>query len=126
MLRNIFKSNVYVKVYKNKFVVKDVDNNYEIVRSAFDHFTTTRLLVGHFNNAETLLKEMLKNLHKEKWFTPSPVILVQPMEMIEKGLSPVENRVLKELAIGAGGRKVTVWVGNELSNQEVIDKIINA
>jgi len=42
--------------------------------------------------------------------------------MIEGGLSQVEERVLRELAAGAGARKVFVWVGHELSDQEVIQR----
>lgn len=42
--------------------------------------------------------------------------------MIEGGLSPVEERALRELAFGAGGHKVVIWVGKELSNEEVIEK----
>ena len=122
MLSNLFKSNVYVKVYKNKFTVKNVDKNNEVVLSAANPFTTKRLLVGEFNNAEVLLKEALKKLYIDNWLAPSPIIVIQPMEMIEGGLSPVEERVLKELAFGAGGRKVTVWVGDELTNDEVIVK----
>lgn len=125
MLRDLFKSNVYVKVYRNKLVVKSLKNNNEIVTSATEPFTTTRLLVGDFNNAEKLLKVVLKKLYKDNWLAPSPIILIQPMEMFEGGLSAVEDRVLRELAFGAGGRKVIVWVGNELSDQEVVNKIKN-
>lgn len=122
MLKELFISNVYVKIYKNNFTVKNVDKNIEVVISAIHPFTTTRLLVGEFNNAEKLLKETLKKMFKGQWYAASPIIVIQPMEMIEGGLSPVEERVLRELAFGAGGRKVVVWVGKELSNEEVIEK----
>jgi len=125
MLRDLFKSHVYVKVYRNKFVVKCLKKNNEIVSYATEPFTTERLLVGDFTNAEKLLKEILKNLYKGSWLAPSPIIMIHPMEMVDGGLSPVEDRVLRELAFGAGGRKVTVWVGNELSDQEVVNKSNN-
>jgi hypothetical protein len=44
------------------------------------------------------------------------------MEMMEEGLCQVEERVLKELAESVGARKVILWVGHELSDQEVMDK----
>ena len=122
MLRDLLKSNVYVKIYKNKFVVKNIEKNIEVVVIAANPFTSTRLLVGDFNNAEKLLKEILKKLYAGHWLAPSPCIVMHPMEMVEGGLSSVEERVLMELAIGAGGRKVIVWVGKELSNEEVIEK----
>lgn len=47
------------------------------------------------------------------------------MERCEGGLSQVEERVLHELAAGAGARKVVVWVGAELSDGEVLAKLKN-
>jgi len=113
---------VYVKVSKNQFRVRHVVDNKEIVVSAFEPFTTTRLLVGEFAIAEKYLKDGIKKLHEGRWFAASPVIVIQPLEMIEGGLSQVEERVLRELAAGAGARKVFVWVGHELSDQEVIQR----
>ena len=43
--------------------------------------------------------------------------------MIEGRLSEVEERVLRELAMGAGASKVVVWVGHELSDAEVQEKL---
>jgi len=113
---------VYVKVSKNQFRVRHVVDNKEIVVSAIEPFTTTRLLVGEFAVAEKYLKDGIKKLHEGRWFAASPVIIIQPLEMIEGGLSQVEERVLRELAAGAGARKVFVWVGHELSDQEVIQR----
>lgn len=88
-------------------------------------FSTKRLLVGEFSIAESLLRGLLKKINAGKWFTVSPSVVIQPMEMCEGGLSSVEERVLKELAFGAGARKVIVWVGDELSDKEVVEKINN-
>lgn len=97
MIIDLFKSNIYVKVYKNKFIVRNIDKNIEVVLSAIEPFTTTRLLVGEFNGAEALLKEALKKLYKDNFLSPSPIIVIQPMEMIEGGLSSVEDRILTEI-----------------------------
>jgi len=43
--------------------------------------------------------------------------------MTEGGLSEVEERVLRELAMCAGASKVVVWVGHELSDAEVKEKL---
>jgi len=125
MIRNLFTTTVYVKVYKNKFSVKDVIKNNEVTLSAVDPFTTSRLLVGEFVHAENVLKAALKKVTGGKWLTSTPIIVIQPMAMFEGGLSSVEERVLKELAFGAGGRKVVVWIGKELSNEEVIEQAKN-
>jgi hypothetical protein len=43
--------------------------------------------------------------------------------MAEGGLSEIEDRIFRELAIGAGARRISVWVGPELSDAEVKDKL---
>lgn len=49
-------------------------------------------------------------------------MVIQPMEKTNGGLSEVEERILRELAISAGARKVVIWVGNKLTNRVVIHK----
>ena len=56
-------------------------------------------------------------------FFAAPRVLMHPLEMVDGGLSPVEERVLHELAAVAGGRKTTVWVGRSLTDQEVAEKV---
>ena len=122
MFYKLFTNIFYIKIYKNKFVVKNILDNNELAISATQPFTTSRLLVGEFMEAEKLLTEALKQASKEKWFSPSPVIIIQPMEMIEGGLSSIESRAIRELAFAAGAQKVLVWEGHALSNKEVIEK----
>jgi rod shape-determining protein MreB len=45
------------------------------------------------------------------------------MEKIDGGLSQVEDRVLKDLALSLGAQKVVVWIGHELSDNEVKQKV---
>lgn len=45
---------------------------------------------------------------------------MHPLEMTEDGLSTVEIRVLQELAAGAGASWSHVWIGRELTDQEVL------
>jgi len=50
-------------------------------------------------------------------------MVIHPIEMVEGGLSQVEERMFKELATAAGARKVSVWLGHELSDQEVVRRL---
>ena len=50
-------------------------------------------------------------------------IVIHPMERIEGGLSQIEERALRELAIGAGASRVAVWVGDALTDEEVAGKL---
>jgi len=123
MLTGFFANAVYVRVRKNQFRVRNLESAAEATFDAQAPFTTTRLLIGQFQAAENVLKRALKEMLKGGIFAVSPQVLVQPLEMTEGGLSEVEERVLKEVAIGAGASKVVVWVGRELSDGEVREKL---
>ena len=86
-------------------------------------FTTTRLLVGQFRVAQTALKEAIGKLIGGGLFAASPQVVIQPLDMTDGGLCEVEERVFRELAVGAGAAKVVVWLGHELSDSEVKGKL---
>lgn len=117
------KKPVYVRVSKNEFRVRNLDSARENTFVAQTPFTTTRLLIGQFLVAESLLKRALKETFERRVVAMQPQMLIQPLEMAEGGLSEVEERVLREVAFGAGASKVVVWVGRELSDAEVREKL---
>ena len=127
MIINWFKQRifgtVYVKVRKNRFSLRHIENKRDIELSANSSFSTNRLLIGEFEIAEKLLKDGIKKFYKTKSINPSPRILMHPLEMLEDGLSQVEARVLREVAYGAGGSWVALWQGHELSDIEVLNEI---
>lgn len=114
---------LYVRVRRNQFRVRNLESAAEATFDAQPPFTTARLLIGQFLAAENLLKRALKETSTGGIFAITPRVLIQPLEMIEGGLSEVEERVLREVAIGAGASKVVVWVGHELSDAEVREKL---
>ncbi|MEW6647528.1 MAG: 1-pyrroline-5-carboxylate dehydrogenase [Pseudomonadota bacterium] len=119
MLRALFSNNIYIKVYANRFVLRKLgDGARSVTVMADEPFTTERLLVGQFAVAEHLLKRGLTELVAGNWFAPSPVVVIHPLEKVEGGLSEVEERIFRELAAGAGARKVVLWLGRELSDAE--------
>ena len=120
---SLFSGSVYVRVRRNRFDVRHLESGTESSALAETPFTTTRLLVGRFGAAELALKKAFKQVFAGRLFAVSPQVVIQPMEMAEGGLSEIEDRVLRELAIAAGARKVTVWVGHELSDDEVRQKL---
>ena len=123
MLKNLLNNTVYVKITKNQFWARHIENQKEAVVTAADAFTTKRLLVGEFSTAEKYLKGIMKTLHEEKLFSASPQVILHPMEMVEGGLSEIEERAMIELAMGAGARKVLIWLGHELSDQEALEYV---
>tara|TARA_R110002095_G_scaffold69086_3_gene58815 strand:- start:1877 stop:2263 length:387 start_codon:yes stop_codon:yes gene_type:complete len=127
-MRKLFTSTLYVKVYANKISVKNVSDNGNWVSACPCPdivFTTERLLVGNFSTAESLLRKLVKAAIPKALFTKRPMIVMQPVEKIEGGLSEVEERIFKELALGAGAIQVALHVGNELTDSEVAVLINN-
>ena len=127
MIKNLLATNIYVKVYRNKLVIRLLDEaESEKTFSPTKNFTTERLLVGNFIIGEDCLKQSIKEILPKKLFTQIPSVLIHPMEMIEGGLSDIESRVFRELAFGAGAVKVVLHVGEELTKPQAIDKLKNA
>ncbi len=117
----MFENTIYIRLYRNKATIRHIENKRQIVVIPNKSFTTKRLLIGNFSNAETAIKDGINTLYKTKWFYPSPKILIQQMEMNDGGLSEVEERILKEISIAVGARNCVVWDGSELTDNEVLE-----
>lgn len=115
---------IYVLVKKNHLRVRHLESKREATFEANPPFTTSRLLVGDFVAFENLLRGAVKEVSNAGFFSVPPRVVMQPLEMTEGGLAPIEERILKELAIGgARASKVVVWVGAQLSDSEVSAKV---
>lgn len=120
-LRALFLSTLYVRVARNLIRVRHLETKREVAVSARVPFSTRRLLVGNVTSAEEALQEAVDKVQKGRWYPPPPVVVIHPLELVEDGLSEVEERVLRELASsGAAARRVIIWVGHELSDVEVM------
>ena len=86
------------------------------VTNGFKH---PRMVIADFTVAQETLKHFLKKVIAGSIFIPSPVIVMHPLVTLEGGLSQLEIRALAELSMGAGGHKVYVWTGPELSKDEL-------
>ncbi|KDC47325.1 hypothetical protein [Pseudoalteromonas fuliginea] len=127
MIKKLFTNDLYVKVGENIFEAKNISTNgdWESISSEFP-FTTERLLVGTFSTAEPTLAKLIKRILPKALFAKRPQILVHPTSRVEGGLSEVEDRIFRELALGAGAIKVALHVGSELTDGEVVEMIKNA
>lgn len=83
-------------------------------------FSHPRSLLGDFQLAEKLLRKLIVDLYGHRVLRPAPVVVFQPLEKLEGGLTAVEERAFKELCAGAGGREVHIWTGRRLTDQETI------
>lgn len=119
MLSRLFANTLYVQVRKNAFRLRHIESGKERDVAAPTPFTTARLLVGQFREAASLLRTAVGELAGSGLFAASPAVVIHPTEMVEGGLSEVEERVLRELALGAGARSVVVHVGPVLADADV-------
>lgn len=123
-MTSFFQNSLYVQVRRNQIRVRHIESNREGTFLAETPFSTSRLLVGEFQAAEKLLRRAVKEISPRGIFSVAPHVLIHAMEMAEGGLSEVEDRVLREVAIGgARASKVVVWVGGELGDTEVKAKL---
>jgi len=113
---------VYVKVIENGYLVTISNSPKEVRFNSSTPFTTQRLAIGEFTPAEILLKEILKKTARSL-FQASPIVIIHQIIKNENGLSEVENRVLRELALGAGARSVYIWQGRHLTKDDISNEI---
>jgi hypothetical protein len=109
---------LYVKVKENILIIKSIKSGETITLEATTPFSTKRLLIGQFSIVEKLLKSGFDQLSKS---ILSPIVIMHPLENIDDKLSEVEEKVLKELALSAGAREVKLWVGKELTDEELLN-----
>ncbi|MGS0681431.1 rod shape-determining protein MreB [Shewanella sp. 125m-7] len=153
-LINKFGSTLYVQIWENRIRVIDIETNNVFDEkpllqvetgingikaiTAFGNkayinplnpFSHPRALLSDFFVAERLLKEIMKQMVGKKFIPPAPTIIIHPMEKTEGGLTMIEIRAFREMALGAGARDVAVHQGkvpleaatinfNDISKQE--------
>ncbi|MDQ6979731.1 MAG: hypothetical protein Q9M09_06055 [Mariprofundaceae bacterium] len=119
----LFSRIVYLKIYRNRYEITLPDKQ-EVITSVQSPvpFSTARLLVGQLHAAATCLEQAVKEAYG--WSLPmmGPVLLIHPCDMVEGGLSEVEDHTLRELAFMAGAEKAAIWLGNSLTVEQVHEK----
>ena len=80
-----------MQVRKNVFWLRHIEGKRERDASAQKPFTTTRLLVGQFQEAESLLRKAIREICNGGLFQVSPIVVIHPKDMVEGGLSEVKK-----------------------------------
>lgn len=88
-----------------------IKNNTVIVNP----FSHPRVLFSDFQVGEKLLQHVIQTLLGKKLFSPSPIVVIHPMEKIEGGLTMIEKRAFRELALCGGAREVYIYQGSALT-----------
>jgi rod shape-determining protein MreB and related proteins len=119
----MFGDDIYVRISRDLVRAKNVKSGKEVQVAPEAPFTTQRLLVGNFDSAQQALRSALRQVLGGGLLTLSPNVLVHALERVEGGLSQIEERVLRELAMGAGAKKVVVFAGPVLQDAQVAEKL---
>ena len=116
---------LYLKLSCNQMHLTHLQNGRELHLLADPPFSNQRLLVAAFAVAERLLQRAIAELLPTRLLRLSrpPQLLIQPLERLEGGLSQVEERILLELGLGCGARKVRLHMGPELDSAGVLAKL---
>ena len=101
--------------------VRSITKGINAERAAQPSFSHKRSVIGDFTAAESLLKALVKEV--QQGFVLKMQMVIHPMERVDGGLSQIEERALRELAIGAGALRAVVWVGDALTDVQVVEKL---
>jgi rod shape-determining protein MreB len=115
----MFSKPLYVQIRENRFRVRNINAARDVERRADPGFSHPRALVGDFTAAEVCLKGVLSEARGSGLALSTPVV-IHPLEGVEGGLTQLEERTFRALAMGAGASKVVVWAGPALSDAEVL------
>jgi len=77
-------------------------------------FKHSRSFVADFMCAEKILQHGIYTMHKSK-IRPAPRVIIHQLEKTDGGLTDIEERVLRELALGAGAREVIIYLGDKIN-----------
>ena len=78
-------------------------------------FSHPRVLFSDFYVGEKLLQNAFSKFAKHKFLRVTPKVVIHPMEKTEGGLTMIEVRAFRELALGAGAVESKVYTGTPLS-----------
>ena len=116
-----FGKTVYVRIDMSRLHLQEVETGkcLEVALkdegvSAYGH---PRTMLANFTHAQRMLVGSLAQLGKPFWGYTS--LLMHPLDRLEGGVTQIEARALKELGYSAGARRCVVWVGRELTQQEL-------
>lgn len=77
-------------------------------------FKHRRSMISSFTQAEKILRFAFKSISRSA-FEAAPRVIMHQLEKNEGGLTEIEERVLRELALAAGAREVVVYQGDRVN-----------
>jgi hypothetical protein len=126
-LRNLFSRirtcTLYIRVHKNRFFIRHIENGSEVSRTCTDKFSTDDIIIGDYQLAEQCLSDSLEELLGSALRFLSIRAVIHQSDPTKSGLSFDDERMLEALALKVGIDYVVVWEGHPLSDDEVMDQM---
>lgn len=143
-LRSLFSNDLLIELSENKILIKVFSSNIKYEEEPYIAIETTRKgeivkaigkiakqetssniaitnpfqhprsFIGDFFLAEKIIQHGVFEIHKSR-IRPAPRIIMHQLEKTEGGLTSIEDRVLRELAVGAGAREVVIYLGGKIN-----------
>ena len=109
MIELLKKIPIQVRFYSNEIEIKRLDTNNVLKRQAQFKFSTDRLIISDFNNAEILLSQLTKEITGNRSLSFNKIVmLIQQMIEFPDGISEIEKRAYRDLAEHAGAIQAIV------------------
>lgn len=86
------------------------------IGNPFEH---PRTLVSDFDAGERLISALIKRVVKRPYCLTFLFVVIHPLGDPEGGFTQIERLALYEMALGAGGSEVHVWIGRALTDHEI-------
>lgn len=98
---------IKVEIFSTKMVLSNDFDTITVVPEKPYH--SKRLVIAQFSAARECLSRGIKMLGGSATFLrPAPTLIIHQRDVLEGGISEVEQHCLRELALAAGAREVEV------------------
>jgi rod shape-determining protein MreB len=85
-------------------------------------FSHPRTMMSDFTAGEQVLKAFVKKLPKRNALSPSPRVVLHLQADPAGGFTQVEIRAFREMVLGTGASEVTIWQGQDLTDEQVLSR----
>ncbi len=118
MLLSKFRSEIYILIHEDTVLAKNLNSKDRVNLPGKGAFKHPRSLVSDFKLAVSVVKDCIEKVNIGSFVKPKVLLHWSPE--LEGGFSPVEARVLSEMAREAGAREVYLHTSsNEISINDV-------
>jgi hypothetical protein len=117
----IFKRDIfYIRLYEGKIDIRNPRDSKSTTFIPKKRYSNERLIIADYETAEIELRSALKYHRGKSFFYRLPIIIFQPIHDKISEYSEVEKRVFRDSSEHCGAKRVYLFLGKELLNDEKI------